>query len=250
MASEPWGGHNWSPDRPDILHLLTDSTVEAIELLPTGSNYVFAAQLDGGEDGTGIGIYKPCKGEQPLWDYPSGTLHKREVAAYVVSDLLGWGIVPPTVVRDGPHGAGSMQLYMEHDQQLNYFSFRDERVDHLQRLAAFDTIVNNGDRKAGHCLLGIDGRVWGIDHGLTFHDEAKLRTVIWDYAGGPVPEPLLEDLARLRVCLDHDAASLDHLRALLSRAEIGALRQRLEKLLKQRRYPEPGHRRAVPWPPV
>jgi len=250
MPSDSWPGRNWSPDRPDILTLLRESPIEAVELLPSGSNYVFAVRLEGGTAGTGIGIYKPRKGEAPLWDYPSGTLYRREAAAYLVSEMLGWQIVPPTVVREGPHGIGTVQLFIEHDPHANFFTFRDELIEPLQRIAAFDVLVNNGDRKGGHCLLGIDGRVWGIDHGLTFHVHDKLRTVIWDYAGEPLPDAIVADLERFRLCLERDGEVLARLGKLIARDEIGALQRRLEKLLKERRYPQPGFRRAVPWPPV
>jgi hypothetical protein len=250
MPSDPWPGRNWSPDRPDILTLLRESPIEAVELLPSGSNYVFAVRLDGGAVGAGIGIYKPRKGEAPLWDYPSGTLYRREAAAYLVSEMLGWRIVPPTVVREGPHGIGTVQLFIEHDPRANFFTFRDELIEPLQRMAAFDVLVNNGDRKGGHCLLGIDGRLWGIDHGLTFHVHDKLRTVIWDYAGEPLPDAIVADLERFRLCLERGEEVLARLGKLIARDEISALQKRLEKLLKERRYPQPGFRRAVPWPPV
>jgi hypothetical protein len=250
MAKSTSLGQEWLPDRPGVLDLLRDSAILDIKLLQAGSNYVFVCWLDGGDAGLGIGIYKPHKGEAPLWDYPSGALYRREVAAYEMSELLGVNLVPPTVVRDGPHGIGSMQLFIEHDPSRHFFTFRDVEIDQLQRMAAFDALINNGDRKGGHCLLAEDGHVWGIDHGLTFHHQNKLRTVIWDWAGEPLPEETLETFARFRVCLEHDQTTAEKLRAYISREEVGALRQRLEKLLKTRRFPEPGYSRSVPWPPV
>ncbi len=245
-----WTGKNWCPDRADILEILHTAEIEGCELIPSGSNYAFVLQLNAGEAGSGLAVYKPKRGEAPLWDYPDGTLYKREVAAYLLSRLIGWDVVPPTVVRDGPHGIGSAQLFIEHNPRITFFNLRESRQTDLQRMALFDVVANNGDRKGGHCLLGVDGRIWGIDHGLTFHHELKLRTVIWDYAGDPAPEHLLRDLERLRELLDRDGEALAQLRELLSRQEIGALRQRLERLLRERRFPQSGYRRPVPWPPV
>jgi uncharacterized repeat protein (TIGR03843 family) len=250
MAIETWTGQNWCPDDPSILGRLRSSKIERCDLLQSGSNYVFVVRLDSQDAGQGLGIYKPLKGEAPLWDYPDGNLYRREVAAYLVSRALGWGIVPPTVVRDGPHGIGSVQLFIEHDPQQTFFSLRDERMADMQRLAAFDAGINNGDRKGGHCLLGVDGRIWGIDHGLTFHSEVKLRTVIWDYAGDPVPEHLLEDIARLQPAIERGASLEAELRELITSSELVAFRRRLAGLLADRRFPTSGHRRPVPWPPV
>src|SRR6185312_4570645 len=140
---------DWQPDRPGVLELLRDSAILDIRLLQSGSNYVFVVWLDGGDAGVGIGIYKPLKGEAPLWDYPGGSLYKREVAAHVMSEMLGVGLVPPTIVRDGPHGIGSVQLFIEHDPNTHFFTFRDAEVEQLQRMAAFDALINNGDRKGG-----------------------------------------------------------------------------------------------------
>ncbi|HLZ70822.1 MAG TPA: SCO1664 family protein [Dehalococcoidia bacterium] len=243
-------GKNWCPDRPDILEILREAEIQGFDLIPSGSNYAFVLQLDAGEAGKGLAVYKPKRGEAPLWDYPGGSLYKREAAAYVLSELLGWQLVPPTIVRDGPHGVGSAQLFIEHNPRVTFFNLRESRQFELQRMALFDVVANNGDRKGGHCLLGVDGRVWGIDHGLTFHHELKLRTVIWDYAGEPAPPALLRDLEALRALLERDHATAAQLRELLSRQELSALRQRLERLLRDRRFPESGYRRPVPWPPV
>jgi hypothetical protein len=249
MAAE-WPGRNWCPDRADVFALLEQSEIETCELLPSGSNYVFVLRLNAGEAGSGFAVYKPKRGESPLWDYPSGTLYKREHATYLLNEALGWGIVPPTTVRDGPYGIGMVQLFIEHDQRATFFSLRDSRADELRRMATFDAIVNNGDRKGGHCLLGLDDRIWGIDHGLTFHAENKLRTVIWDYAGEPVPELLLQDVRRLQSCLDAGSDLSVRLRGLISRQEFGALLDRIEMLLRERSLPRSGYRRSVPWPPV
>ena len=147
-----------------------------------------------------MAVYKPARGERPLWDYPSG-LYRRERAVYLVSEALGWGLVPPTILRDGPMGPGSLQQFVPADFREQYFSLleRPEHHDALRAICLFDLVVNNGDRKAGHCLLGEDGHLWAIDHGLCLHEEPKLRTVIWDFAGEPFPPSAVEDLTRLVV---------------------------------------------------
>jgi hypothetical protein len=250
MTTETWPGQNWSPDRAEIHELLSGAEIEACELLPTGSNYVFVVRLNAGAAGEGLGIYKPLRGEQPLWDYPEGNLYQREVAAYLTCRALGWNFVPPTVIRDGPHGVGSVQLFIEHDQRQTYFSMRELRAGDLRRMAVFDCVVNNGDRKGGHCLLGRDGRIWGIDHGLTFHTEQKLRTVIWDYAGEEMPQDLLGDLHRLGAEMGRPGGLIGDLQPLLTKGEIIAFRRRLQEVLRERRFPTAGYRRSVPWPPV
>lgn len=250
MEGTDWPGKNWCPDDPAILELLERGEVESCELVPSGSNYVFAVRLQTSTSATGLAIYKPERGEAPLWDYPSGTLYKREFVTYLVSEALGWRFVPPTVVRSGPHGIGTVQLFIDHDPQQTFFNLRDARGDDLKRIAVFDVLVNNGDRKGGHCLLGVDGRIWGIDHGLTFHTEYKLRTVIWDYAGESVPDYLLDDLRKLGRCLERNSALGERLQELLSRAEISALHLRVQRLISEACLPTIGYRRPVPWPLV
>jgi uncharacterized repeat protein (TIGR03843 family) len=240
----------WLPCADGILDTLSRAEVRECRLLPYGSNYVFLAELWDSEAGTGLGIYKPRKGEAPLWDFPDGTLYRRERAAYLLASDLGWDFVPPTVVRDGPHGVGSMQLFIENDEQANFFTLRDSHVDELRRIALFDVLANNADRKGGHCLLANDAKIWGIDHGLTFHESYKLRTVIWDFSEESIPPSLVGDLegfARRLVEGKEIAAGLGEL---LSRAELSALVARLEQLLERRRFPRPGLRRSVPWPPL
>jgi hypothetical protein len=196
-------------------------------------------------------VYKPQKGERPLWDFPDGTLCYREVAAFHTSQELGWEIVPPTVLRDGPHGLGSVQFYVDHDPEVNYFSFTEDVRPQLQRMAAFDYIVNNADRKGGHCLIDRSGHLWGIDHGITFNIDHKLRTVIWDFAGQPIPDVLLSDMERL--CSQIDNANSEYRRKLdnlLDIREIMAFQRRIQKLLQSRRYPQPGRGPNYPWPPV
>lgn len=243
-------GGNWSPDDPDIGAVLARATVEKSQLIPSGSNYVFALELcDDGND-RGIAIYKPRRGEAPLHDFPDGTLYRRERATYLISEALGWRIVPPTIIRDGPHGVGMVQLYIEHRPRASYFTMKGTRDADLRRMALFDAVTNNADRKGGHCLEALDGRVWGIDHGLTFHTQGKLRTVIWDYAGAAIDPELLAQIATLPGLIDRGECGLDELADLLHPREIRALRDRVEALLRERAYPLPPPWRPVPWPPV
>ena len=243
-------GGNWSPDDPLVCAVLARAAVEKVELVPSGSNYVFAMFLRDPVAGRGIGIYKPRRGEAPLHDFPDGTLYRRERAAYLVSEGLGWRLVPPTVVRDGPHGVGSVQLYIEHRPRASYFTLKGVRDGDLRRFAVFDTVVNNADRKGGHCLEAMDGHIWGIDHGLTFHAQRKLRTVIWDYAGDVVESSLLADTERLLGTLQHGDDGLAELADLLHAKEVKALGERIERLLEDRTFPMPPAWRPVPWPPL
>jgi hypothetical protein len=243
-------GGNWSPEHPDVDALLARASVEKSDLLPSGSNYVFVVRLRDDAAGGGAGIYKPCRGEAPLHDFPDGTLYRRERATYLLSEALGWRIVPPTVIRDGPHGIGVIQLYIEHRPRASYFTLRGSRDHELRRIAAFDAIANNADRKGGHCLESVEGSIWGIDHGLTFHVQRKLRTVIWDYAGEPIEQRFLDDLRRLLPCLQRAEGSLAELTELLHPREVGALAQRIEGLIEEGVYPLPPPWRPVPWPPL
>jgi len=196
-------------------------------------------------------VYKPQRGERPLWDFPDGTLCYREVAAYHVSMALGWDVVPPTVLREGPRGVGSVQHYIEHNPDINYFALDESHAEQLRKIAAFDYITNNADRKGGHCLLDANDHVWGIDHGICFHPAPKLRTVIWDFAGQAVPQDLLNDLQRMASDLD-DAKSVlrQALDKLLADVEVQALQARLRRLVHRREYPRPGPGPNYPWPPV
>ncbi|MDA0999991.1 MAG: SCO1664 family protein [bacterium] len=233
-----------------IEKLLSESEVQGLELLPQGSNYTFAVELKAA-DFSFIGIYKPASGERPLWDFPYGTLHKRERCAFLVSQALGWDFVPPTVIRDGPHGEGSMQLYIPPDERSNYFSLREEGRAELVLLAAFDLIVNNTDRKGGHCFKGRDQRIWAIDHGLTFHVDPKLRTVIWDYSGAHVPEEHAADVKRLDGILSDEKSSLKkELDVLLDPEEVAVFHQRVKAFAREPRLPRPEEYRSFPWPPI
>jgi hypothetical protein len=232
----------------DALRVLRDGTVQPLGLMPDASNATFVVEVCDPEV-TLVAIYKPRMGEAPLWDFPEGTLCRREVAAYILAAALGWPNVPPTVLRDGPHGPGAMQLFIDADQRQHFFTLRDAKLADFAPVAAFDIVANNADRKSGHCLLDGDGDIWCIDHGVCFHQEPKLRTVIWEFAGEPLPKALAEDLRR--VAGDMRFGPLrDAMVALLSEREVDATARRAERLFRAGRYPLPSSRRPYPWPPV
>ncbi len=231
------------------LEVLAAGEVEVQGLLPFSSNYVFLANVTHGESELHA-VYKPQRGERPLWDFPSGTLAAREVAAYELSKGLGWEVVPPTVMRqDAPLGAGSLQVFIPHDPERHYFTLIEERPDELIRFAAFDIAANNADRKAGHVIEGPDGHLWGVDHGLTFNVEPKLRTVIWDFAGRDLG-PDRGDLERAVVALEEGGNLHARMVPLLAPAEIDETRARLTFLLKEGVFPAPAGPFALPWPLV
>ncbi len=240
----------WDAGRDDIMTLLQEAEIDECGLIPWGSNYTFLVTLRHPTAGCSYAVYKPRRGEAPLYDFPEGTLFRRERAAYVVDQALGWGLVPPTVVRDGPYGIGMAQLFVDADTNAHYFTFGPEVPDVARRIALFDCVVNNGDRKAGHLLRGQDGRVWAIDHGLTFHTSSKLRTVIWDFAGEALPPRLVRDLSALLPACTAVDGPLSELRTLLSGRECEALRRRVERLLDGGIFPQPTSYRSVPWPAV
>lgn len=221
----------------DTHKLLEAGEFASSVLSPWGSNYTFLATIrDGSRECRAV--YKPKAGEVPLWDFPAGTLCKREYAAYLLSEILGWRFIPPTVLRDGPHGEGSVQLFVEHDPRITYFNIRKTHPDALRMIGCFDLVSNNADRKAIHCLLGNDGNIWGIDHGLTFNSVIKLRTVIWDHAGAPIPSTYLDSLAALLQDLDRPDGKASELVSLLDSDEVEALAVRISWLLETREYPE------------
>ena len=242
----------WSPDDAHVLEALREAEVRNLELVYDSSNYVFLVSLEHERYGDGLAIYKPAAGEAPLSDFPYGTLHRREIAAYEFSRLLGWNIIPPVVEREGPRGVGSMQLFIEHEPQQHYFKLRGEVAyrEQFVRLAAFDLIANNADRKGGHILLGPREHIWAIDNALSFHRVDKLRTVIWDFAGTVVPEALLNDVRRVQGCIEVEDEATDALRSLLHPAETTALLKRCAAMLSQPVLPEMYPWRCVPWPLV
>jgi uncharacterized repeat protein (TIGR03843 family) len=232
----------------ELTDALTRAELEVVGRMYYSSNATFLvqAEVDGFELAA---VYKPRGGERPLWDFPEGTLCAREVAAYEVSRALGWDLVPITVLRDGPLGVGAVQRFVEHDPDEHYFTLLEDHEDRFREFAAFDVLVNNTDRKGGHCLHDqVNDVVVGIDHGLTFHEAWKLRTVIWDFAGESVAPERADDVCRVVAELD-DGPLRATLAPLLDRGEIEAVQYRARVLL-ERGLPIPTDRRSMPWPLV
>jgi uncharacterized repeat protein (TIGR03843 family) len=241
--------HPKTLSQAQILELLSGGEIQVEGLIPWSSNATLLVTVS--QDGLStLAVYKPQRGERPLWDFGHGTLGKREVATYLVSEALSWGLVPPTVLRDGPYGLGSVQFCIDAREDVHFFSIQDDPDyrQELERLTALDVIANNADRKAGHCLLDGEGRLWAIDNALCFHAEPKLRTVIWDFAGLPLPETVLPGLGLLADALEAGSPLSQALDTLLTDREVSALRSRLDRLMEQGRFPVPGGERAVPWP--
>ncbi|MBO0829819.1 MAG: SCO1664 family protein [Streptosporangiales bacterium] len=232
----------------DPLPVLRDGELDLIGRLVDASNATFycAATLDGVELEC---VYKPVKGERGLWDFPTGTLAAREVAAYAVSEATGWQVVPPTVLRaDGPFGRGMCQLWIDVDESVDLVELVHSDAGPLRRMAVFDAVVNNADRKGGHLLPLPDGHIHGVDHGVCFSVEDKLRTVLWNWAGDPLPEEACGMLDRLAAELRDGLGRA--LGELLAEEEVAATRARVGRLLGTGRFPEPtGDWHAVPWPP-
>jgi hypothetical protein len=229
----------------EALHVLTTADFSGAQLIPWGSNYTFAVVLEAEDGRSVLAIYKPRAGEAPLWDFPDGTLYKREVAAYRFSKWAGWDLVPATVVRDGPHGEGSLQLYIEPEPETeNREQFWGSTIPEIERLVLFDHLTNNADRKIGHCLRDRNGKVWGIDHGLTFNCEPKLRTVLWQFVGDPISPELLEELRSMR---ERQHELTDLLGDVLSADEIAVLARRLERMSEHGMHPRLNPRRNVPY---
>ena len=242
-------GEALSPER--AMALLEQAEIEVEGQIPWSSNIALLCRLRDGE-GEMLAVYKPRRGERPLWDFAQGTLHLRELAAWRIDQALGWGLVPPTRLRDGPYGPGMLQAFIPHDPEEHYLEMVEPDLEAVARIAAFDLVINNADRKSGHVLRDEAGQLWAIDHGICFHVEPKLRTVIWELAG----EPLAPDLARaLRDLLAALRQARSQLRAVLaplrSVDEVLALGQRAAELLAAGASPDPDpDRRMIPWPPV
>jgi uncharacterized repeat protein (TIGR03843 family) len=238
-------------DLPRILRLLTRGEIAVEGLIPWSSNATMLVTV-ADEELSALAVYKPERGERPLWDFAPGTLGTREVASYLLSEALGWGLVPPTVLRDGPYGMGSVQLFIHARDDAHFFTIQHDPAyaDELRRLAAFDVLVNNADRKSGHCLIDHTGQLWAIDNALTFHEHPKLRTVIWDFAGERLPTDLAGDLGRLERMMGEGGEVSSALDRLLTHAEVDATRRRLGHLLAAGCFPEPGPGHHVPWPLV
>lgn len=279
--------------KPDAADVLRCGELTILGRIRSASNATFLCEAvrDGDADNAVHCVYKPVAGEQPLWDFPDGTLAGRELATFLVSDALGWNIVPHTIIRDGPAGPGMCQLWVDQSESLDEEDQEDQEghdesvvktpdlVDlcpaghlpqgylpvlraqdyagadvllihaddaRLRRIAVFDALVNNADRKGGHILHGIDDQVYGVDHGLCLHIDDKLRTVLWGWAGKPIEDDTLEPVARLIDALDGELA--DTLVEHITDAEVIALEDRARTLLEVARMPAPNRHRPIPWP--
>lgn len=234
-----------------VLEILEEGNINVQGEFLWGSNYTFLVQVDLAGDSLAA-VYKPTRGERPLWDFPVATLARREAAAFHVSELLGWNLVPPTVYRKkGPMGPGSLQLFIEHDPEYHYFNFSEDDKQRLRPVALFDLLINNADRKGSHVLIDAEKKIWLIDHGVCFHVEDKLRTVIWDFAGQPLTEQEIAQLKNLREKLTPQAELYLALTPYLSRREIMAITGRIDRLLEEGCFPHPSQEwPSTPWPPV
>ncbi len=244
---------SWDPLDERVPVWLSTAAVTDGARIPYASNFVFLLELQHDEAPTpGYAVYKPGKGENPLWDFPPN-LYRREVAAFRLSSALGWDLIPPTVEREQgmEYGIGSLQAYIPTDYSCTFFELREEYAELMRRFALFDWLSNNADRKGGHILKGEGDHLWGIDNGLSFHEDEKLRTVIWDYAGDPIDSTLLADVEQLIPRLEGEGDAAASLAGLLSVGEITVLRLRASRVLESGRLPEPpAGRRSYPWPLV
>ena len=234
-------------DVTEALQLLAGGDLDVLGRLVDASNATLycTVALDGVE---ATCVYKPVAGERPLWDFPDGTLAAREVAAYEVSAASGWDLVPPTVLREGPYGPGMCQLWIDVDETVDLVELA--RSDHpdLRRMAVLDVVINNADRKGGHLLPTTAGRVYGVDHGVCFSVENKLRTLLWQFRGDALDTESTEVLGRLRADLDGPLGA--RLAELLAPAEVARTVRRVERLLRTSRHPQPSRDwPAIPWPP-
>ncbi len=231
----------------DALHLLRagELSIEGRLLDASNATLYCTTALDGV---TATCVYKPVRGERPLWDFPDGTLAGREVSAYLVSEASGWDVVPPTVMRDGPFGPGMCQLWVDVDESVDLSELARSDHQDLRRMSVFDAVVNNADRKGGHLLPRADGRVQGVDHGICFSTDDKLRTLLWQWRGAPLTDEAVEVLSRLRAELEGPLGA--GLGALLTRREVRRTVQRVDALLTSRCHPQPSNDwPAIPWPP-
>lgn len=226
--------------------ILLQAKIRGYELVSNGSNCVFLVSLVKG-DMEAKAIYKPSQGEVPLWDFPSGTLFKREYAAFIVSRALEWPLIPPTVIRNGPYGVGSIQWFIDRASSIvNRTPTNDTSA--LKQIALFDYLVNNADRKLGHFLKDRDGQLWVVDHGLTFNVVPKLRTVLWDFSGQTIPDELMSNVRALQFKLKPGKQLRDDLRRLLDESEINALEFRIDAIIEKPVFVHPSPHRSVPWP--
>ena len=229
----------------NIVHALEHGDITIIGRMPHSSNATFLVSVQCG-DTSMQAIYKPLRGERPLWDFEPG-LHRREIAAYLLSQAMGINMVPPTVLREGPLGEGSLQHFIDADVEQHYFTIFEQREDlhdQLRAICVFDIVANNTDRKAGHCLLGLDEKIWGIDHGVCFSADFKLRTVIWEFGGEPLPDHLRAAIEPLIETVPLNIATL------LSSDEVSALQERVQWLCEGGAFPIDRSGSRYPWPLV
>ncbi len=237
-------------DKAFILAALNHGAMQLEGQFVYGSNYTFMVQVNY-QAQTFKAVYKPVRGERPLWDFPDQTLAYREVAAFLLSEALGWELVPPTVYRaqESPVGPGSAQLFIDHDPDYHYFVFEEKDKQLIPRVVLFDLLINNADRKSGHLLVDSEGLLWSIDHGLCFHVEDKLRTVLWEHAGEVIPSDLLVDVEETLARLNPGQPLYDSLKPYLLSEEIAVVVQRGQNLMAKGVFPNPPEdRRAYPWP--
>ena len=225
---------------------MSEGTLTVTGRLVDASNATLFGTIADGEDEVRV-IYKPVAGERPLWDFPDGNLAQREYAAFLVSEIGGWNLVPLTILRDGPFGIGMVQQWIDIDESVDLALFYREDHQSLRAMALFDAVVNNTDRKIGHLIPSPDGKLFGCDHGVTFHEEDKLRTVLWQWASQKLSEQELEQLQKLRQSL---ISKEELFTSLISDIEFKALLGRVDRLLHEKTFPEPSDEwPAVPWPP-
>ena len=239
-------------DGGDALRVLREGRLRPIGRLADASNATLFCHVAGpGSDGAEVElacVYKPVRGERPLWDFPVGTLANREYAAFLVSEAASWAIAPPTLLRDGPFGPGMVQLWVDVDEAVDVVDLVRQSDERLRRIALFDAVVNNADRKGGHLLPAPGGHVHGVDHGVCFAVEPKLRTVLWGWRGSPIARTERTTLERLGTALDGELGA--RLRELLAEDEVAEFGSRIEHLLSTGCFPEPDPERpAIPWPP-
>ena len=232
-----------------VLRLLSFGEITKCTSTETGSNYTFYLNLSDNSGNSCEAVYKPMLGEVPLWDFEPETLYLREYVSYLVSEALDWNLIPPTTIRVGPFGIGSIQYRINYLEDENFFTLRDDYPDIMKKICLFDIITNNADRKGNHCIQDSNNTIWAIDHGICFNEEYKLRTVIWDYMHEMIPIELLKDVKQLYHSFDDKNGLKAILSTYLSKNEVDAFENRIKNILKEKVYIEPqGERRPYPWP--
>jgi uncharacterized repeat protein (TIGR03843 family) len=234
-----------------IVEILHEGSIQLKGQFTFGSNYTFLISVKY-KNSSYRAIYKPQKGEIPLWDFPPDTLANRETAAFLISEALSWGYVPPTIIRpDAPFGRGSLQWFIQHEPEMNYFTFSKEMKENLRPVGVFDMILNNADRKGSHVIIDDRGQIWLIDHGVCFHHKPKLRTVIWDFIGERISDQIIHDLHLLNHKLTQNSPLMSELEHLLSLQELTDLKRRVEHIISVPFFPMPDkNSRPFPFPLV